>query len=83
MGYGFAWYPEEKIREELESGQLKVLPLEEAGDLFADIYLVLADPEGAGPGTKRLAEILKKDVPAACRRTRMKSRASGRSKPGR
>ncbi|MGH7819517.1 MAG: LysR family transcriptional regulator, partial [Candidatus Binatia bacterium] len=62
MGFGFAWYPEEKIREELESGQLKVLPLKDAAELFVEIYLVVADPEGAGPGVRRLAEILREDV---------------------
>ena len=28
MGFGFAWHPEEKIREEIAAGELKVLPLE-------------------------------------------------------
>jgi hypothetical protein len=45
MGFGFAWYLEEKIREEIAAGELKVLPLEDGGDAFAEIYLVLADPE--------------------------------------
>lgn len=66
MGFGFAWYPEEKIREEIAAGELKVLPLKNGGDAFAEIYLVLADPEGAGPGVRRLAEILKKDVRNQC-----------------
>ena len=66
MGFGFAWYPEEKIREEIAAGELKVLPLEDGGEAFAEIYLVLADPEGAGPGVRRLAEILKKDVRGQC-----------------
>jgi len=25
MGFGFAWYPEEKIREEIAAGEMKVL----------------------------------------------------------
>ena len=66
MGFGFAWYPEEKIREEIAAGDLKVLPLKNGGDAFAEIYLVLADPEGAGPGVRRLAEILKQDVRSQC-----------------
>jgi DNA-binding transcriptional LysR family regulator len=66
MGFGFAWYPEEKIREEIAAGELKVLPLEDGGDAFAEIYLVLADPEGAGPGVRQLAEILKQDVRNQC-----------------
>jgi DNA-binding transcriptional LysR family regulator len=66
MGFGFAWYPEEKIREEIAAGELKVLPLEDGGDAFGEIYLVFADPEGAGPGVRRLAEILKEDVRSEC-----------------
>src|SRR5258705_7228937 len=62
MGFGFAWYPEEKIREEIEADQLKVLPLEEPAEIFAEIYLVLADPDGAGPGVRKLAEILTEGV---------------------
>src|SRR5437016_5981912 len=75
MGFGFAWYPEEKIREEIAAGELKVLPLEDGGDAFGEIYLVLADPEGAGPGVRRLAEIFKEDVQKECRRRSAKPRA--------
>jgi DNA-binding transcriptional LysR family regulator len=66
MGYGFAWYPEDKIREEIAAGLLKVLPLAPAGDLFAEIYLVLADAQSAGPGVRRLAEILEAEVKRQC-----------------
>jgi DNA-binding transcriptional LysR family regulator len=66
MGFGFAWYPEEKIREEIDAQQLKVLPLEEPAEIFAEIYLVLADPDGAGPGTRRLAEILTENIRSEC-----------------
>jgi len=66
MGLGFAWYPEDKIREEIAAGELKILPLEDGGDVFAEVYLVLADPEGAGPGVKRLAEVLKQEVRSQC-----------------
>jgi len=80
MGFGFAWYPEEKIREEIAAGELKVLPLEDGGDAFGEIYLVLADPEGAGPGVRRLAEILKQDVRSECaRRPREGTRTTKRS----
>src|SRR6266851_2983565 len=66
MGFGFAWYPKEKIREEIAAKQLKVLPLVDGGDAFGEIYLVLADPEGAGPGVRRLAEMLARDVRTQC-----------------
>src|SRR6266566_2803521 len=58
-GYGFAWYPEEKIREELTAGTLKQLPLRDGAERWAEIYLVFTDPESAGPGTRRLAEIIR------------------------
>lgn len=58
MGLGFAWYAEDIIRRELESGQLLPLPLEQGRERFATLYLVFADADGAGPGTRRLAELL-------------------------
>ena len=67
MGYGFAWYPEDKIREELSRNELKVLPLEGGGERFAELYLVVADPETAGPGVKRLAALIKEMVASACK----------------
>ena len=65
-GYGFAWYPEDKIRLELESGTLAPLPMAESGERFAELYLVYADREGAGPGTLRLAELLRAAVAESC-----------------
>jgi len=67
MGLGFAWYPEESIREELDSGRLKPLPLREGRERFATLYLVYADREAAGPGVKRLAAIIGEAVKAECR----------------
>ena len=66
MGFGFAWYPEEKIRLELASGELQPLPMRDGQERWADIYLVLKDSEAAGPGTLRLAEIIRQDVKKAC-----------------
>jgi DNA-binding transcriptional LysR family regulator len=65
-GFGFAWLPEEKIRPELEAGTLRALPVHEGAERFADLYLVFADREHAGPGTMRLAEILREGVRAEC-----------------
>ena len=56
----------DKIRSELESGELKMLPLRDMRQITQSLYLVFADREGAGPGTLRLAEILKEQVPKAC-----------------
>ncbi len=64
-GYGFAWYPEEKIREELAAGTLKPLPLRD-GERWGDIYLVHTDRDAAGPGTRRLAEIIREHVKKEC-----------------
>jgi len=67
MGLGFAWYPEENIREELASRALVPLPLAEGRERFATLYLIYADADTAGPGTRRLAEILRARVAATCR----------------
>ncbi|HEU0204154.1 MAG TPA: LysR family transcriptional regulator [Burkholderiaceae bacterium] len=67
-GYGFAWLPEERIRRELEAGELKELPLREGGERFAELYLIFADREHAGPATLRLAEILREAVAIECKR---------------
>lgn len=66
-GYGFAWLPEDKIRNELQNGELKVLPLRDMGQVTQSLYLVFADREGAGPGTLRLAEIIKEQIQTLCR----------------
>ncbi|MEQ1528871.1 MAG: LysR family transcriptional regulator [Methylococcales bacterium] len=62
MGYGFAWLPEEQIREELKTGLLKPLPLREGGTLEVPLYLILANPDFVGPGVTRLAEIIRASV---------------------
>ena len=66
LGLGFAWFPENTIRSELEQGLLKPLPLRESGERFAQLYLVYADGDYAGPGAKRLASIIRDEVKAAC-----------------
>jgi DNA-binding transcriptional LysR family regulator len=66
MGLGFAWFPEENIREELASGALVPLPLAEGRERYVALYLTFADPETAGPGTRQLAEILRRKVEESC-----------------
>ena len=66
MGLGFAWFPEETVRDELEHGVLKALPLREGGENWADLYLVFADRDYAGPGVLRLAEIIREQVKGEC-----------------
>ncbi len=65
-GHGYAWLPEEKIRDELASGTLKPLPLREARDRHAELFLVFADRDAAGPGVLRLAEIIRETTSQAC-----------------
>ena len=68
LGLGFAWFPEDTIRAELANGTLKALPLREGGERSADLYLVFADRDYAGPGALRLAEIIRRLVGEQCRR---------------
>jgi len=65
-GYGYAWFPQEMIRAELAAGSLKALPLREGGERYAQLYLVYADRDGAGPGVLRLADIVRETVKSEC-----------------
>lgn len=66
-GYGFAWFPEDKIRTELESGVLKILPLKGGRERTLQVYLIFGDPDAAGPGARRLAEIITEEAASTCR----------------
>jgi len=66
-GYGFAWFPEERIREELEAGSLKPLNLREGSVRMGSLYLIYADRDAAGPGVLRLAEIIRASVASECK----------------
>lgn len=70
MGFGFAWFPEDKIRDELAAGTLKPLPLREGAERFGELYLIVADPDAAGPGTRRLTAILREAVASECTKHR-------------
>ena len=65
-GYGYAWFPEEMIRAELAAGTLKALPMREGGERYAQLYLVYADRDAAGPGVLRLADIVRETVHSEC-----------------
>lgn len=66
MGLGFAWFPEDNIREELRAGKLKVLPLQEGAEHYGNLYLIFADPDAIRPGARRLAEIIRAAVRDRC-----------------
>lgn len=62
MGYGFAWLPQLQIRDQLESGILKPLDLREGSSISIPLYLIMRNQDFAGPGVRRLAEIIKQTV---------------------
>lgn len=65
LGFGYGWFPEERIRDELASGKLAPLQMAEGGERYAELYLVFGDRDNAGPGVLRLAEHLR-DCAARC-----------------
>lgn len=64
-GYGFAWYPSEKIDQELEGGGLQPLPLADSPERYGDLHLVLTEGDYSGPVTLQLASLLQRKVAAA------------------
>lgn len=81
MGQGFAWYPECVIRDELASGALRPLRLREGAARVAELYLVLADRDAAGPGTLRLAELLQEAAREMARPTPLRQPRNARKPP--
>jgi DNA-binding transcriptional LysR family regulator len=61
-GYGFAWLPEEHIRNELETGILKPLPLQEGAIREIPLYMIVTRADFAGPGVEHLAALLKESA---------------------
>jgi len=80
-GYGFAWLPELRIRDELAAGALKPVPSREGGERFAPLYLIFADREHAGPATLRLAEILREGVNTECGQATARARRNAPATP--
>ena len=66
MGLGYGWYAEDSVREELERGALRPLPLREGAERHATLHLIYADRDAAGPGTRRLAQIVQEETRTAC-----------------
>ncbi len=67
LGLAFAWLPELDVQQELASGQLKVLPMREGQERFAQLYLVFADRDYAGPATRQFAEMILQGVRDICK----------------
>ncbi|MCP5019180.1 MAG: LysR family transcriptional regulator [Ketobacter sp.] len=58
QGLGFAWVPRLQIQDELHSGALLPLDMEEGGLRYGELYLVYKDKDGAGPATRYLTDLL-------------------------
>lgn len=67
MGLGFAWFPEDSIREELQGGQLQALPMREGTERYAMLYLIHAGGDTLGRGARRLGEVIRQHVAERCR----------------
>jgi DNA-binding transcriptional LysR family regulator len=67
MGLGFAWYAEDAIREELDSGRLKALPMREGAERHVALYLIYPDRDALGQGARRLIEVIREHVDRKCR----------------
>jgi DNA-binding transcriptional LysR family regulator len=67
MGYGFAWLPENQIKQELADGILRPIPLHEGGVREVPLYIIISNPDFAGSGVKRLVEIIKEEVASELR----------------
>jgi DNA-binding transcriptional LysR family regulator len=65
-GQGYAWFPEDTVREEVARGRLKPLPMREGGERWGELYLVFADRDYAGRGALRLAELIREHVAEQC-----------------
>lgn len=61
-GYGYAWFPEDKIVGELERGELKPLPLTRGRERYVTMYLVTAQGDDSGPGVQELCRIITQRV---------------------
>ena len=66
MGLGYAWLPDAYTHEDVEAGRLKYLPVEVGAIREVPTYLTFADNEFAGPATRKLADVLKENLPKMC-----------------
>ncbi|MCG6886692.1 MAG: LysR family transcriptional regulator [Proteobacteria bacterium] len=58
QGLGYAWLPRHQIKDLLDSGLLKPLPLREGGIYKGVLYLIYGRAGEAGPATRQLAKLL-------------------------
>lgn len=63
-GMGFAWLPHTRIKDELDCGSLKELPLERGSRRRVSLFLTYADPDKAGPASCHLGALLAEQAKA-------------------
>jgi len=61
-GLGFGWLPSHSIQQYLKSRKLKILNLQSGSVYKAPLYLIFAQKDNPGPGTKQLAKIIKSEI---------------------
>jgi DNA-binding transcriptional LysR family regulator len=62
-GLAYAWLPEHLIRSALESGVIKPLPLAAGASRNAPLYLVLVNPDLAGPAARAAVDAFQRHRP--------------------
>src|SRR3569833_3998008 len=62
-GLAYAWLPEHLIRGSLERGAIKPLPLAAGASRNAPLYLVLVNPDQAGPAARAADEAIQRHRP--------------------
>lgn len=62
-GLGFAWLPISSIKNELEKGQLKPLPLQYNGKRSMQLHLIFKDKDSLGPAAKTFLGELRYQCP--------------------
>ncbi|MGR2740958.1 LysR family transcriptional regulator [Billgrantia sp. Q4P2] len=65
-GLGFAWLPETRIHDDLESGVLRPLPLAAGGVREVPMQMIFRDRDRAGPATHAMARALHEAVASTC-----------------
>ncbi len=63
-GLGFGWLPRHQVQGFLDTGELKILPLDQGLNYVANLSLVFGKPASIGPATQQLAQILCESVNA-------------------
>lgn len=61
-GLGFAWYPEFKITQQIQSGLLQPIQIEPISTRNVQLYLTLSDGDYSRPGVKLLAQMIQEET---------------------